>query len=37
MASPLILMTGVFLRAAFDIALVLSGLALPFVLVGCLG
>ena len=34
MDSTVILTIGVFARAAFDFGLVLSGLALPFVLVG---
>ena len=34
MGSTVIPTVGIFARAAFDLALVLSGLGLPFVLVG---
>ena len=34
MGSTVILTIGIFARAAFDLALVMSGLALPFVLIG---
>ena len=37
MTSTATLAIGVFLRAAFDLALVLGGLALPFVFVGFIG
>jgi hypothetical protein len=36
MSTAVLLTVGVFVRAAFDLALVLIGLALPFVLIGIL-
>jgi hypothetical protein len=37
MGSTVILTTGFILRAAFDLALVLGGLGLPFLLISLLG